>query len=41
MPYRKVTYLEQIWYLLRFKLKGGETMAKCKGKSKGKGRKGC
>lgn len=21
MPYRKVTYMEQIWYLLRYKLR--------------------
>lgn len=21
MPYRKVTYLEQMWYLLRFKIR--------------------
>lgn len=30
MPYRKVTYLEQIWYLLKFRIKEALTVAKKK-----------
>ena len=51
MPYRRVTYLEQIWYLIKFKIvkqrnpyptgRGGESMAKCKSKGCGKGKRGC
>ena len=32
MPYRKVTYLEQMWYLVKFKIKGVRTWQSAKAK---------
>lgn len=33
MPYRQVTYLEQIWYLVKFKIKGVRTWRSAKAKA--------
>ena len=33
MPYRKVTYLEQIWYLIKFKVKEMRTWQSAKARA--------
>lgn len=34
MPYHKVTYLEQIWYLIKFKVKEMRTWQSAKAKAR-------
>ena len=41
MPYRKVTWLEQVWYLLKFKVVGDKNTATCTYKSSKKKEEEC
>lgn len=38
MPYRKVTYLEQIWYLIKFKVKEVRTWRSARARAAAKAR---
>ena len=39
MPYRKVTYLEQIWYLIKFKVKEVRVWRSAKARAVARARK--